>query len=125
MRTEARSQEASRKRTIAEFAIDLVYPKRCAGCGARGSWLCPRCDAELLRFSPPWCSKCGIPTDRLQCACDSMPANLQRVRSVGPYEGWLRRAVIQFKYHGEWARAELLGQALGVVAADLYPIDGI
>jgi ComF family protein len=33
--------------------------------------------------------------------------------------------VIQFKYHGEWARAEALGRALAAVAADLRPCDGL
>jgi competence protein ComFC len=104
---------------IAEFAIDLVYPKRCAGCGARGSWLCARCDAEPLRFAPPWCPRCGVPAPQFSCACDTMPENLDRVRSVGPYSGWLRRAIIDFKYHGEWARAKPLGEWLAGVAADL------
>jgi ComF family protein len=110
---------------MAEFAIDLVYPKRCAGCGKRGSWLCQRCDEKLDRFSPPWCARCGLPRSRQPCDCPSLPASLRRARSVGPYAEWLRGAIIQFKYHGEWARADPLGQALAVVAADLMPCDGL
>ena len=45
------------------------------------------------------------------------------MRSVGPFDGWLRGAVTHFKYHGEWARAEHLGGPLAVVIADLQPFD--
>jgi ComF family protein len=113
-----------RLQAAAEFAIDLVYPKRCAGCGRRGSWLCSDCDARLERFRPLWCVRCGLPLGRI-CSCDSLPVNLGRVRSIGPYEGWLKGAVTQFKYHGEWARAAGLGQDLAPAVADLLPCDGL
>ena len=45
------------------------------------------------------------------------------MRSVGPFEGWIRGAVIQFKYHGEWARTDHLGEPLARVIADLQPFD--
>jgi ComF family protein len=47
------------------------------------------------------------------------------VRSVGPYDGWLRGAVIQFKYHGEWGRAEHLGRALARLLHDMMDIDAL
>lgn len=110
-------------RAAAEFAIDLVYPKRCAGCSRRGTWLCSDCGTELHLFTPPWCARCGVPATYTRCTCTSTPETLEQVRSVGPFEGWLRGAVTQFKYHGEWARAAHLGELLATVAADLQPID--
>jgi ComF family protein len=57
-----------------------------------------------------------------------MPPSLTRVRSIGPFDGWLQRAIVEVKYHGEWARAEHLAEPLaalvnGEIAADaLVPV---
>ena len=110
-------------RQAAEFAIDLVYPKRCAGCNRRGTWLCGACDTALSLFAAPWCDRCGVPGTYLRCRCHSTPANLQQVRSVGPFDGWLRGAVVQFKYHGEWARTAHLGALLADSVAHLQQVD--
>lgn len=47
------------------------------------------------------------------------------MRAVGPYGGWLRRAVIAFKYGEEWARAAHLGDALAGAAGEVGPIDAV
>jgi ComF family protein len=112
-------------RQAAEFAVDLVYPKRCAGCNRRGSWLCDGCGRVLPLFTPPWCDRCGVPGTYLRCKCRSTPGNLEKVRSVGPFDGWLRGAVVQFKYHGEWARAAHLGSLLASAVEQLQPIDAL
>jgi ComF family protein len=52
-----------------------------------------------------------------------MPEALSRVRSVGPFKGWLRGAIVNFKYHGEWDRAKGLAVSLAGVAEDLAPFD--
>jgi competence protein ComFC len=112
-------------RRAAEFAIDLVYPRRCAGCGQRGTWLCDGCNAGLPQFSTPWCDRCGVPMTYSRCKCPSTPENLERMRSVGPFDGWLRGAVIQFKYHGEWARAAHLSEPLAAAVAHLQDVDAL
>lgn len=48
-----------------------------------------------------------------------------QVRSVGPFAGWLRGAVIECKYHGEWARVSQLGPLLGEVCQRLGPCDAL
>ncbi len=111
-------------RVAKAFAIDLVYPKRCAGCARRGSWLCDECDADFELFAPPWCQTCGVPL-RFQCRCQSIPEGIECVRSVGPFEGWLRGAIVQCKYHGEWGRTEHLAGLLAAVADDLRPFDAL
>lgn len=50
-----------------------------------------------------------------------MPDTLAAVRSVGPYEGWLRGAISEYKYQGEWARASHLGSLVAGVTTDLAP----
>jgi competence protein ComFC len=112
-------------RSAGEFAIDLVYPKRCAGCGTRGSWLCTRCDAGLTRFLPPWCPGCGVPLALNRCQCERMPEALFATRSVGPFDGWLRNAIVQYKYHGEWARAEPLALPLANAIGEMMPCDAL
>ena len=107
-------------RVASSFAIDLVYPKRCAGCAQRGTWLCDTCDSALDRFVPPWCTSCGVP-QHVPCECAAMPEGVDRLRSGGPFDGWLSGAVSQCKYHGEWGRAEHLAELLAGAAADLQP----
>jgi competence protein ComFC len=112
-------------RAAGEFAVDLVYPKRCAGCGRRGIWLCAECDAHLPRFAPPWCSGCGVPLSLDRCQCQRTPDVLAATRSVGPFDGWLKNAIVQFKYHGEWARAEPLSEPLADAINDILPCDAL
>lgn len=44
---------------------------------------------------------------------------------MGPFAGWLRGAVIQCKYHGEWARVSQLAALLGEVCQTLGPCDAL
>jgi competence protein ComFC len=112
-------------RHAAEFAIDFVYPKRCAGCERRGTWLCDSCATALPLFAIPWCDRCGVPGTYLQCKCHSTPNILEQVRSVGPFDGWLRGAIVHYKYHGEWARTAQLGAQLASTVAHLQGVDAL
>jgi competence protein ComFC len=111
--------------SLRESAIDFIYPKSCAGCGRRGTWLCAECDATLERFRPPWCPRCGVPDAFRKCRCAVTPHQFTAVRSVGPFDGWLRGAIVQFKYHGEWGRAEALSTSLAKAMTELLPCDGL
>jgi ComF family protein len=46
------------------------------------------------------------------CHCADLPSGLARVRSLGPFAGWLRSAIIAFKYQDEWGRGDHLGDRL-------------
>lgn len=109
--------------SVAEYAVDVVYPKRCASCGRRGTWVCAECASRYLRFVPPWCDRCGVPVSGQRCECASTPPGLDQVRSYGPFSGWIRGAILQFKYEAEWARAEHLGPLLAMPAQDLRNAD--
>ena len=115
----------SGRESVLTFALDIVYPRRCAGCGARGTWLCDRCERATECFSGALCDGCGIPASLGLCRCEELPAAVARVRSVGPYGGWLRGSVVQVKYHGEWARVVRLAPMLAVACVDLLPIDAL
>lgn len=105
--------------------VDVVYPRRCAGCARRGRWLCEACDAALPRFAPPWCDRCGVPASVAPCRCADLPPAIAAVRSVAWFEGWLREAIIGFKYQGEWSRAEHLAAALLPALHDAGTVDAI
>ncbi len=92
--------------------VEVVYPRRCAGCGRRGTWVCDACDAALLRFDAPWCDRCGVPVAIGPCRCADLSPSIDAVRAAAPFEGWLREAIIGFKYREEWSRAEHLAAVL-------------
>jgi ComF family protein len=107
------------------FVLDVVYPRRCAGCGTRGTWLCDRCQSAFACFAGPVCWSCGIPVAIGVCRCDELPAAIHQVRSVGPYGEWIRGAVVRLKYHGEWARSRHLALLLAEAASELLPADAL
>lgn len=121
----SRIHMTDRLHAITRIAIETVYPKRCAGCRRRGVWVCGTCEAAVARFRPPWCVGCGVPTDRFRCACHDRPPTLSAVRSVGPYDGWLRDAVLLFKYQDEWSRVEHFAPALIDALVDVEAFDAL
>lgn len=112
-------------RAAGDATVETLYPRRCAGCGRRGFWVCDDCDAALPRFARPWCDRCGTPSAQLPCRCGGLPDALAAVRSAAVDNGWLRMAVRSFKYGGESARAEHLGALLVPLLQDLPPFDAL
>ena len=112
-------------RPSARLLVETVYPRRCAGCGRRGAWLCAACDAALPRLSPPWCPRCGASPGVAACRCAHLPDGVSSFRSVAPYAGWLREAIIAFKYDLEWDRAGHLAALLVPAIVDLPTIDAL
>lgn len=100
---------------LAERLLDLVFPRRCTGCGRVGSLLCQGCLAGLAPLRPPWCRGCGLPLRRgSRCdGCREAAHVPVTVRSAYPYEGPLREAIIEFKYRG----LRSLGPELAVLLA--------
>ena len=83
-------------KAAADAALDLLLAARCAGCGAAGAWLCLVC-REL---------------------CE--PIRHGQVTAAGTYGGALREAIHRFKYGGERALANELGDLVAAcVASDL------
>ncbi len=83
-------------KAAADAALDLLLAPRCAGCGAAGTWLCLAC----------------------RDLCE--PVRQGRVTAAGTYGGALREAIHRFKYGGERALANELGELVAAcVAGDL------
>lgn len=111
-----------------ERALDLLFPRRCAGCGAEGRYLCVRCLASLTPLRPPWCPHCGHPrlAPGLCADCQSRPRQLRGIRAAFVFAGPLREAVLQFKYQGVSAMAgELAPLLMKHLTAHPIPFDCI
>lgn len=113
---------------VLEGLIDVVFPPSCIGCGAfmheSGFGFCPRCVAQIACISSPVCSCCGLPVsgnsggDHLCGECLREPPSFGKARSLGRYEKALLEAIHRFKYGGDIAIGEILGNWM---AAYPYP----
>lgn len=85
---------------LKRIALDLVFPRRCVGCGVGGSFICRDCLSTLPRVVPPLCPRCGCPQPSgLICPdCIGWQAEIDGIRSVFRFEGTVRQAVYQLKY---------------------------
>lgn len=105
--------------------LDLVFPKRCLGCEGFGALLCAACRAGIEPLRPPFCRGCGVPARESPCpGCREAPLDVDGLRSIFPYDGLVRTAIIELKYHGLSSLGEELGgwmadQIRSGVAADL------
>ena len=102
---------------LGRMALDLLFPRRCVGCGKEGDFICSSCLNLLERITPPLCTKCGRPEEGgVSCSsCSSFKA-IDGIRSPFKFEGVMRQAIHQFKYANVRALlvplAELLGDFL-------------
>ena len=111
-------------------AIDLLFPPRCASCGSDyqepqdGTLLCPSCLAELVPATRTSCRYCALPCSEGDAAagdcfeCRSRKLRYDEARTLGIYEGPLRRAVLQIKHHYHVPLAKVLGQRLALCLRD-------
>ncbi len=107
-------------------AIDLLFPPRCVACGTQfepqcgAVLLCPNCDTNLAIDSRPTCPRCAmrcseIDVPRGNCGdCRSRKLLFTSTRTIGPYQGALRTAVLK----GKHALHEPLVKALGLRLAE-------
>lgn len=102
---------------------DLLFPRRCLGCGQPETWLCERCLEELPPFAPPWCIRCGLPGHRPGSRHRCVPSALDGLRSLGPMKGVLRGATSRLKFYGQRALAPRLAELLAAqLRAQDWPV---
>lgn len=98
--------------------LDLVLPRRCAGCGAHGNELCARCRRLLPRLDGPLCARCGAPTVRpvLRCReCNGRRLAFTDARAAVAYEGAARTLVAAWKERGLRQAARLAAEEIVTV----------
>jgi len=84
----------------------LVTP-RCIGCSAVGISLCPLCTSTINPVHMPQFASFALHVDEIMGA--------------GPYDGWLRQSIIDYK-NGQREKLEGLGQLLNALLAQRAPV---
>ena len=99
---------------LCELFVDFLFPSRCIGCGEWGSFLCAGCSTKLPRISMPVCAKCGRPESSgpLCSACWGWNSNIDGIRSSFRFDGVIRQAIYQLKYHNLKAIAGQMAEFL-------------
>lgn len=92
----------------AEAALDLAFPRFCAGCGRavgrESLHICWECLARVWPVQAPHCRTCGNPvsgrvTDEYDCAwCMRRKPSFDRARSAVHYDGVITGIIAAFKY---------------------------
>ncbi len=91
---------------------DLLFPPRCASCGARlsvpaGTRLCLGCKDEIQAVSSPFCSICGDPfksragVNRTCGRCLKALPFFEKARSFLVYSGPVRELIRRIKFHDD------------------------
>jgi predicted amidophosphoribosyltransferase len=116
-------------RRVSDGALSLIFAPQCAACDARldhpsASAVCMACWDGVVRWTPPWCLRCGLPASPWRTPHDMCPrcrrvAAALAVRAIGPYEGPLRAVLHAFKYYGRRTLAPALAALMQVQAADI------
>ncbi|NTW22306.1 ComF family protein [Candidatus Falkowbacteria bacterium] len=96
--------------------FDAIFPKRCAGCGKQGEWLCKACSGILFFRPQQDCLVCGQPNqDGGKCTHCAPLAHSRRVLCAFSYHQDIPvRLVKIFKY--DFVRSA--DQVLGTLMAD-------
>lgn len=91
-----------------------MFPKWCVGCGRRGDFICQGCQSSLTRLTGPLCPKCGRPqASGILCpSCVNWSAAIDGIRSPFRFDGVIRQAIYQLKYHNIRSLAVSLARLL-------------
>ena len=101
-------------------ALDCLFPPICVGCGRIGEYICVDCAAHLQFLHGPLCPRCGQPqSSGMLCpSCAACESTISSVRSVFRFEGVVRHAIHELKYHNLRAIAPTLAAYLVAYASE-------
>ena len=103
---------------LSNWALDLLFPMQCAGCGRESKILCEACLPLLAKLTPPYCRLCASPNTLSPCRwCRESPLSVDGVRAPFLMEGAVRESIFSLKYRGVRAAAPELGRLLAQYAA--------
>ena len=108
--------------------LDLLYPRECAGCGARIGEpdrlaFCAGCDGRLEWIAPPACPRCGAAASRGACGeCAGRDFRFAGATALGKYEGRLREFVLALKFRGSRYLADEFGRRLASAVARKFDL---
>ncbi len=103
--------------------MELLFPTRCAGCGAyAGRPLCPSCNVSLPLIKGPACRRCGGPFPSAVDECPECTGRMKHIDAtvaMAVYEEPLRAVIHKLKYGNGWRLARPLGAMAAVRLAPL------
>ena len=104
---------------VSNWALDLLFPIQCAGCGRESKIICEACLPRLAKLTSPYCQLCASPNTLSPCSwCRENPLSVDRIRAPFLMEGAIRKAVFSLKYRGLRAAAPELGRLLAQYLTD-------
>src|SRR3989337_311657 len=78
--------------------VDLIFPRKCLGCGRDGCYICKSC-LKKVRISPKICIECEqLSVDGMTHEKCKRPLGLDGTISIWTYEGVIRKAILKLKY---------------------------
>jgi ComF family protein len=88
--------------------LDLIFPKKCVGCGKEGSYICPDCHGQITQkeLICPGCRK--IAFGGLTHPICQRWYSLDGLWSFGAFEGVLRKSIQKLKYRWVTEHADIL-----------------
>lgn len=103
--------------------LDVAFPPTCPACHrgmaerlGRSQQFCDGCEADLALLEGPLCVRCSAPTStasHADCpACRGERWAFDATLALGPYEGLLRRLILDAKQPAGEAAAAAIGQML-------------
>jgi ComF family protein len=110
----------ARRHELQARLLDALFPPKCAGCKARGHWLCPDCLRRIERLPEPLCGVCRQPiAPGIVHGCRSSAASVSLLVAVGFHDGPLREAIHALKFEGRHGIAATLAALLAPVLTAL------
>ena len=104
------------------FFYDLIFPKKCVGCGEDGSWLCEKCFQKIVIIKAPFCPFCHRLTPLGQyCSRCRAKHNLSGVIIAAHYENPLKEAIHKFKFDKIKELAEPLSELMILRLEEGFP----
>lgn len=120
------------RQSLISHLSNILYPARCPLCGNNPdvfthSPVCGSCWSGIRRYTGPSCRVSALPFTsehaRVCGQCLKKPPPFSRVITYGLYEGIIREAINQFKFHGLRRLSDPLGNLL--LGFDLPAVDGV
>lgn len=95
-------------------ALDILFPQFCIGCGKAGAFLCHSCLQSLPYLESPVCPRCGRPQiyGELCRDCCDWHTDIDGIRAPFRFEGIIRSAIHELKYHNLRAISRKLAEMM-------------
>src|SRR4030043_1525894 len=108
---------------LKDVVLDLLFPKKCVGCGKEGTWFCDQCLEKIVLVKAPSCPFCNrlTPMGHFCSRCRGRTSLTGVITAAHYEEGPLREAIHTFKYNRVKDLAQDLANILAMRLEDGFP----